>query len=210
MKAGRVARFLSGKRGRAVATALLLLLIALLAVLFREVARQIVVLPALYLFWLFGLLGRSIPQALIWGILVIVALRVAVGALLARRRRAETLPRHPDMEHWGRARTWAKWVERAARGGYDRRRLARQLSELALAALAQREHLPVDQVREALEVGALDVPAPVRTYILAALAAPAARRFPGLRERLRLRPDPLDLEAAEIVRFLEGAVGVGR
>ncbi len=210
MKAGRLAGSLSDRRGRYIAAALFLLAIALLAVLFRDMARQIVVLPALYLFWLLGLLGRSIPQALIWGIFVIVALRVAVGALLVRRRRIETLPHHHGTEHWGRARTWSKWVELSAHGGYDRRRLARQLSELALAVLAQREYLPPDQARAALEAGTLAVPPAVRAYLLAALATPPARRLAWLRERLWGRPNSLELETAEIVRFLENATGENR
>jgi hypothetical protein len=210
VKGGRIAAFLSQKRGRYIAAALLLLLIALLAILFRDVAREIIVLPILYLFWLFGVLWRSIPQSLIWGIFVIVALRVAVGALLARRRRAELHAGQQDTVHWGRARVWSRWVRLSARGGYEQRRLARYLSELALAAIAQHEHLPLEDTRAALEGGTLDVPSEIRDYILAALAGPAPARFGGLRERLQSRPAALRLDAAEVVRFLETLVGVGR
>lgn len=198
-------RTFSQRKTRLLLLVLLLMAAAVLALLFREVARVIIVLPLLYLVWLAGLLWRSIPQGLIWGIFIIVALRVAVGSLLARRRRVDERVRQEEMRHWGGARIWAKWVELAGRGGYYRQRLARQVTELTVSVLAQREHIPVELVEEELAAGRLDVPPRIRASLLAMLRPAPPHRFAWFEQWLGLlrRTSSLQVNPAEIVDYLE-------
>jgi hypothetical protein len=198
-------RTFAERRNRLLLLALLLLAAIVLALLFRDVARTVIVLPLLYLVWLAGLLWRSIPQALIWAIFVIVALRVAVGSLVVRRRRQEEQTRQEQMQNWGRARIWAKWVELAARGGYYQQRTARYIAGLTVDALAQREHIPVDLVEGELAAGRLDVPPRIRAFLLETLREAPPARFAWLGQWLRLLPRASSVRVSpkEVVDFLE-------
>jgi hypothetical protein len=195
------------RRKRLLLLALLLVPIALLTLLFRDVARTIVLLPVMYLAWVAGVLWRSIPQFLIWSLFVIVALRVAVGSLIVRRRKREEQGRPQDTTHWGRARIWAKWVELSNQGDYFRRRLARYLANLTLDTLAEHEHLPAEQVQAELEAGRLDVPPRIRAYVLAALNEPPPGRFAWFRQIIQGRPAPLQVSPEEILDLLEATNG---
>ena len=195
------------RRKRLLLLGLLLVPIALLTLLFKEIARTIILLPVQYLLWIAGVLWRSIPQALIWGIVVVVALRVAVGSLIVRRRRKEGLDSRRAMEHWGRARIWTRWVELSGQGGYFRRRLSRYLADLTLDTLAEREHLPPEQVPAELEAGRLDVPPRIRAYLLAAVQEPPPDRLAWFRQLLKAQPAPLQVAPEEIADFLEAHNG---
>jgi len=196
------------RRKRLLVMALLLLPLAILTLLFKEIARTIIVQPVMYLLWLVGLLWRSIPQVILWIILVVVVLRVAVGSLLARRRRREERRRALGPEHWGRARIWTRWVELAEQGGYYQRRLSRYLADLTLDALAQREHMPRDLVEEELSAGRLDVPTPIRTFLLAVLNEPPPGRIAWLKRLFQTQPTTLRIKPQEILDYLETRPGV--
>lgn len=205
-----LARFFAPeRRQRLLIAALLLLPIAILTLLFKEIARTVVVQPVMYLFWLAGVLWRSIPQAILWAILVVVALRVAVGSLVARRRRREELRYAEERERWGRARIWTRWVELAGQDGYYQRRLSRHLAELTLDALAQREHLPPEAVGEELVAGRLEVPTAIRTFLRAALDESPTGRRTWLRSLLRTRPAAPRIRLTEVLDYLESQSGVG-
>lgn len=201
--------FAPERRQRLLVAALLLVPIAILTLLFKEIARTTIVQPVKYLAWLAGVLWRSIPQAILWTILVVAVLRVAVGSLVVRRRRQEARYDAEGAEHWGRARIWARRVELAGQGGYYQRRLSRTMADLTLDALAQREHLSQDLVREELEAGRLDVPAPIRAFLLAVLDEPTPRRFARLRQFFQASPAAPRLRPNEILDYLESQSGVG-
>jgi hypothetical protein len=197
------------RRKRLLVMALLLVPLAILTLLFKEIARTIIVQPVMYLLWLVGLLWRSIPQVILWIILVVVVLRVAVGSLLARRRRRDERLRAAGPEHWGRSRIWTRWVELAEQGGYYQRRLSRYLTDLTLDALAQREYLSRDLVEEELAAGRLDVPASIRAFLLAVLNEPPPGRLTWLKRFLRKQPSAPQINPQEILDYLEAQTGVG-
>lgn len=202
-------RFPPERRKRLLVLALLLLPLALLTLLFKEIARTVIVQPVMYLLWLAGLLWRSIPQVILWTILVVVVLRVAVGSLVVRRRRREEQLHAAGLEHWGRARIWARWVELAQQGGYYQRRLSRYLADLTFDALAQREHLSRDQVQEELAAGRLEVPTSIRTFLLAVLNERPLGRLAWLKRFFRAQPPALQISPQEILDYLETQLEVG-
>jgi hypothetical protein len=196
-------------RKRLLIMALLLVPLAILTLLFKEIARTVIVQPVMYLTWLAGVLWRSIPQVILWTILVVVALRVAIGSLIVRRRRPEGQFRAEKPGHWGRVRIWTRWVELAGQDGYYQRRLSRYLADLTLDALAQREHLSRDLAQEALVDGRLDVPASIRTFLLATLNEPPPGRLVWLKQFFQAQPAAQLVSPQEILDYLEAQPGVG-
>jgi hypothetical protein len=110
--------------------------------------------------------------------------------------------------------TLARWIQRASQGEYFKWNLAHNVGEIALEVLAYREHATVEQVRQRLREGRLDLPPEVRAYLMAG-QAPRFTRSNGLLRRFRhrwLRPAPsfsLDPALLELVQLLEEQLEIG-
>ncbi len=192
---------------------LLLLLAAVLSVVFHATLRRVLVLPLLYLAWVVNLVLALVPQVVFWLIfllaVLVIIIRSLIGMLLSvrslflSRRRGKALPEPP-----GRVETWLRWIGLARQrhsSSYFKWRLGQLLGELAVEVLAGREQLSVQQVRERLEAGKLDLPPELREYFAACLLLRSFDHFANLRDRLRAdkAADPLDVEPERIVDFLE-------
>ncbi|HWQ12370.1 MAG TPA: hypothetical protein VNL77_06195 [Roseiflexaceae bacterium] len=176
-----------------------LLLAVLIAAAVRGAVRDAVVAPLLLLLWGASLLLGSLPQALLWGLLVLLAAVLAVRSLSGLR--VPALRRRTVPGPAGRTAAWLRLVQLTGRDEYARWRLAQRLAQLAVELLAEREGLPPQQARRRLEDPSLDAPPAVRAYLRAGLVAYQPR--PGSQGRI-LRGGPLDVDLERVVHWLEG------
>lgn len=201
-------------RQRLLLIGLVLLLAIPLTLVLGRFARSAIVVPAMYILWLGDLVFQSVPQVLLWAVLLAIALLVSVRSLAKSQRRVQEV-REGQRESVGQVGVWAARIEAMSRGGYYEQLLAQHLGRLFLALLGYRERLNRREVQQRLEAGELDMPPEVRAYLEAGLAWESPRPV-GLFARLmrRLRPNayasPLDLDPERVVRFLEGRLDISQ
>lgn len=193
--------------------ALVLLLAGLLALAFRDFVREAIVLPIAYAAWVVSLLLESLPQIIPWMIFLAIGLVIALGSLIARPKPARAAgggAPHPR----GPVEALARQIDLAAQGYYFRWHLARRLRNLAVDTIAYRRRSTPEQVKQQLDAGTLSLPPAIRAYLEAELAFGPVSRFADLLRRVRpgapAFASPLDLDPAEVVRFLEAQVEVQR
>jgi hypothetical protein len=185
---------------------LMLLLVGLLALIVTGMVREVVVIPLLYLLWLTRVLFESVPQVVWWvGFLAIAAL-VAWSSLAGPRpappaRQPAPLLRAP-------VAAWAGRFQRAADDRDARWLLAQRLGQLALELLATQEQRAAQGLWQYLRDESSDIPPAVRAYLLAGTRmyrpAPARwQRWWPWGARTEPRADPLGLDPAEVVRWLD-------
>ncbi len=175
-----------------------LLLPVLLAIVFQDFFRETVVVPILYVLWVVYLYVVSLPQALVWGVFLALAL-IAVTLAAPRAtcsRQQRSLP--DSIEEAGRVAAWVERVRLAKRSLYFQHALARRLGKLTLAILAQPKRLEFDVLKAGLLRGDLvdgQMPQEAVEYLEWGLL----RRPPGASTR---RAAPLQAPKA-LVRYLE-------
>ncbi|MCL4505524.1 MAG: hypothetical protein M1434_02710 [Chloroflexi bacterium] len=183
--------------------ALVVLATGVVALGLRDFVSQVIVQPVAYILWLAGLIFRSIPQSMFWGLVVAVAilaawrsLGLARAALFARRRPpGPTIPDQPDRS------ILAAMFDDLARmrdSAFAREKVAFELRGLLVKLLAYREREPAAQIERRIRDGQLVTPPEVRTlladwqhWLSGPPANPWARRWQRILVRLGLgRPDP--------------------
>jgi hypothetical protein len=195
--------------------ALVLFLTVLLTLLFRTIARDLIVGPLLYALWVGGLALGVVPQILFWVLLLLIGLLVAVHSLTERKRQLQSTE-EVKAAYRGRVRTLLRWVQHASQSAYFKGRLARRLTTLAIETEAYRKkHVPGQPRPEYLgsQLEGLDVPPEVRAYLQAGMMPMSASTLTPVSRfvrRLRFRePAPfLDPDLEAVVQFLEDQLEV--
>ncbi len=184
------------------------LLIAVVALLFaplcRPLAREVVLIPLLYLLWLLKFLFDAVPQTVLWPAFVLLLFLILATSLTGghrrRRRQKVSLPGYPPQ----RVAEWAQIIEQAQRNDYFRWRLGQRLQKVALRLLAHNRQQSLADARQQLRHTGGDLPPEVLAYFRASLQPlgylPTARRWQFWR---RAEPSPLDLEPERLVAALE-------
>ncbi len=120
------------------------------AVAFGGVLRDALIVPLLYVYWYARLFVEAMPQGLLWGVFVVLALALLAAPWLrlikdqpASRRRRTEVP-------MGEVAALAERFELSIRGGYFHRRLRQRLRDLAGSVLASRQRRSPDRVRAEL------------------------------------------------------------
>lgn len=190
---------------------LVLLSVVPLALVLRSFARDSIVTPVLYLLWLGHLLLQSIPQALLWALLLVISLLIFARSLIKGHRPTGEVHK-AERDRPGQVTVWARRIHMMSRGSYYQWSLARYLRRLFLAVMAYRERLSRERTRVLLGAGKLDVPPRIRLYLEAALEPTSLRPlnlFARLSQLLRLskQESALDLDPETVVRFLEEQIG---
>jgi hypothetical protein len=185
---------------------LTLLLLGLLALIISGAVREVIVIPLLFLFWLVRLVYESIPQVALWVVFLAIAARVAWKSLAAppaalRVPQAASINRTP-------VAAWAWMLQRAANDRYARWLLAQRLGQLAQRLLASQDEHATRGLWQFLHDESWDIPPAVRAYLQAGThryrpTPPYWRRWRPWGARVESRADPLDLDPAEVVRFLD-------
>ena len=200
-------------KNRLMAILLAALLVGLVVLIVTGAAQAAIVMPVLYAAWLAKVLYQSIPQALLWIVLLIVATYSAVRGV----RLAE--PPAPAAPAQSAPRTtvgdWTRLLWRAQRSDYARWALAQRLGYLTSDVLAPTDRGRARPLWQMLDDGSLDLPDEVQAFLRAGTAASSGAARPRRRWIWRgLRrwppwqrvPDPLALDPAIVVQLLEERV----
>jgi len=188
-------------RRRLLSLTLILILAGLLTVVLQEYTRHLI-MPFLFIVWVGQLLFETIPQAIIWGLFVAIALLIAGCSLFKRSALSPTAPRlQPPPE--GRIESWARLIEQSKQETYYRWQLAQPLQELAIDVLAYRQRSTPRQIKQQLVGNPLDLPPEIQAYLQASMTSFSHLLADRSRFRPGSAPTPLDLALEEIVQYLE-------
>lgn len=182
----------------------------LLAWSLRDLIREVVVVPIAYVFWLIGRAFEGLPQALIWGALVmgtfLTALRLLAGSV------ALLPPTHESLESGGRVSDWMRWIELTRKGRYSKDGLARHIGDAAFAVLAYEQRRSQSEVRLLVRDDELLLPSPLDAYLRAAVGRGSLRqetRAASLLPFRLVRPQPEVVSEVEVILdALESALGL--
>ncbi len=172
---------------------LLLILVAVLVYPARHVISGVIIRAAAYMVWTLNLMGRTIPQQVLWLFLVLLILYIAVGSFYGKRFREESSPEMADPVI-GPVEAMAEWIEERHRGIYFKWQIANLLGKVQQTILqtasrgtSNRIPPPSDRVQAFLDAG-------INTSY--ADYAPD-----GL--LLKKADTPLDIELEQVVDYLE-------
>ena len=179
----------------------ILLIAGLLTLILQNHTRQLIS-PLLFMLWIGRLLLESIPQAVIWGIFIALALLIAGRSLLGRRAIQRSV-RPTIAASPGRIQNWARLIEQAEQDAYYQWQLAQSLRELIMAVLAHHERLSPKEIRERLADNTLDLPPELQAYLQASMTSFSHLLGPKPRFRSRAQSTPLELDPEQITMFLE-------
>jgi hypothetical protein len=201
------------RRKRLASIALVLLLTALLVFSLYAVMHEALSAWLAHVYGTIQTYYRTIPQPVLWMVLIGLGVLIAVRSLLPDERQSpqEKTP----LASRGRVQTIRLWIRQAATEIYFDRRLARHLGQLALEiqSYTSGRKIAPGPMRQRLE--GLDLPPHIREYLKTGLdpitaGKPEAQRGSWLLGWFRSpeiysAPD-IDLE--EIVRYLEDQLEV--
>jgi len=164
------------------------ILVIALALALTDLVRNVLAGPVTRIFYFLGLLFKSTPQVLFWGMVLLFLLIVAGKSVEEVHR-----PAPPDfvapLRPYKRERVafWASQVNLALRGDhYSHTRLIEFLAGLALELDAQDERISVIEIRQRLERGELELPLEIENYLKARANTGYVPR-PGFWQRLEER-----------------------
>lgn len=175
----------------------------------QGVARDSLIMPALFLVWLIGLFFRSVPGWVWWAWFLVIALVFAARNLRTHLKPEPTAPQ-PRGPAQGAIHAWAGRLQAAEHGGYFRWRLAHDLAELSLQLLSYRQRGDLSRAERSEAIELLAAPPQVAAYLRMGLAAPPWQaqdlraRLARLWRRDNEEDAPLLLDPATVVQFLEG------
>ncbi len=106
--------------------------------LLRDAILEMVILPLAYLWWLFKLYYRAVPQLILWVFLVLAVFAsmfrlVPIKMFLWRTRKIEPKPAAGPIENL------SHWIKKSPHGIYYKWLIANRLGKLARELLDQRE-----------------------------------------------------------------------
>jgi hypothetical protein len=193
---------------RIIALGLALLLAGLVALIVSGAIVDVVIVPLLFLWWAAGLVYESLPQALLWGVFVLIALLLVAKSLPWE---SAALPAvDPGPASAGRVSNWSRFLRESGRDEHGRWQLAQRLSRLAVEALAFREQCPAQDISRRLDDGTLNIDPQLRAYLRAGslpyAPTPRYRRRFGRRAKDAPQADPLAIDPQLLIDYLEETV----
>jgi hypothetical protein len=163
-------------------------LVTALALALTDLVRNVLAVPITQTFYFMGLLLKSTPQAVFWG-MVLLFLLVVAGKSLQEVRQPET----PQFSTLARSSKrvqlsfWASQVNLALRGDqYSYTRLIELLAGLALELDERPGRISTVEIRQLLESGELQLPLEIENYLKARLETGYVPR-PSFRKRVAER-----------------------
>ena len=145
----------------------ILIFAVLVAVLvtFRDAVREKVLIPVAYLFWVAGLVFRSIHQNIFWVALVLLSM---VLLLLGLRRKRSPLEASKSAERnrqrGQRVTHWAGQVRRLEDESLWDAISLREIRWLILTVVASQTHLSPPELEQAVRAGTFELPPETRSY----------------------------------------------
>jgi uncharacterized membrane protein len=125
------------KRAQVIAIVAALVTALVLAFALQDVIRETVIIPMAYLWWVLGLYYHSLPQIIIWVVLIVIVVFMLLGSLSTEYMRkgsvkSDTRPLQGPIE------SLAVSIEKARGGIYIKWQIAHRLGNLARDLLIQR------------------------------------------------------------------------
>jgi hypothetical protein len=128
--------------------------------------RDSIVTPIYYLFWLIGLLIRSLDQKIIWAFLVLVAIVVIVRVWMTRPKSYRK--KAPQEEAWaGKSRIaqWSIYIRLMFSNIYGETYFFDEVRQLLFEIMAYQYHVSKSDVEEMIQSGQIEVPEPIYGYL---------------------------------------------
>jgi hypothetical protein len=196
-----------------VGVAVVLLLTIPMTLLLQDFTREVFLVELSRLFWGMRILIESLPQILIWGVLLAVLLVIALRSLGRRRVSPAEDDTGGELVPQGPVQVLTRWIQRSSQGEYFRWSLGQHLAELAWDVMAQRERTTPGQLKERLRAGRIELPPVIEDYMQHTreprFMAPAD---PFFRLRARLRgansSDIADPALESVIEFLEDQIQI--
>ena len=181
---------------------LILLLAILLTPFFRNIIRELIIVPLLYVFWFARFLLATMPQAGLWTFFSVLFALILGVSLLEKKKRKSSAPK-PASVHQGRIESWVELIHKAEREQYFQWRLAQRLQKLTLSAIAHNKGQSMREVRQQLRRGELDLPPQLLAYFQASLQSLGNLPAPKLLFWRQHPPSPFDVDPIQVVQFLK-------
>ena len=174
----------------------------LLTSTFQTFIREAIVIPLLTMLWIGRIILAAVPQAALWSCYVTAFLLIMGVSLLTRRPKKRSTAQ-PTIDTGGRLENLANLIAQAEHDHYFKWRLAQHLQKLSLDVIAYHTGQSVDTIRQQFKQGTADVPPELQAYFKAGLQPLGSISPSQNRLSRRPSPSPLDLDPAEVVKFLE-------
>lgn len=181
--------------------AIFVLIALVLATILNGAVRSLVVEPLMELVWLIQVFAQMVPQALIWGILLLFAMWMAWRSLASPmqlwHRGSSTSQRTSSILSWQHS------FQNGATDDYSRQKLAQRLGQLCTEVLNSHNPETPQTLWECLRDQHNDMPADVRAYLKAGVSSTASTASSkGWGKAAAPNPD-LQLDPERVLQFLE-------
>jgi len=174
----------------------------ILAFPLQDVIRTTVVVPLAYLWWAVGVLYQSIPQVVVWILLIVLISLMLMGSFASDRMRKP--PEDPKIKPApGQVEGLAENLVKMRAGTYYKWQVANRLGRLARDFLIQRGDRFSTKDLSPLSGHDWQPSAKVDAYLETGLYG-SFSDFPNQPWRFRPpEPTPFDIDVEEVVEFLE-------
>lgn len=172
------------------------------AFLLRDVVERAIIVPLVYLWWLFRLYYSIVPQFVLWLLLVAVAFYSAVTVLTPKFNQRAVFRPKPEPPK-GQIEAMVEWMEKSRRGGsYYKWLVANRLGKNAREILAQRDGQPISRKFGRLGGRGWNPPQEIDHYLDNGLNG-SFSDYPHPRFWQKSAPTPLDADPKQVIEFLE-------
>jgi hypothetical protein len=185
------------------------MLSAVLAFALRDVIQRTIITPALYLWWVTGIFYHSIPQIVLWAVMLFLVSIIAAGSILPKEkfRRSEGLQRKPVR---GPIEDLAVWVSRTQGGIYYKWLVANRLGKVARELLLERNGGHTSRSLQRLDGRDWNPPDEVGAYLESGLNGSFADYPQSHWLWSKPNPTPLNLNPQDAIEFLESEMETSR
>jgi hypothetical protein len=182
----------------------LLLGLALLAFVIQDFVRELLLYPLVYLYWSLRLVYEGVPGIIWWGVAIVLLMLLALKSLSKGKGRVQSAQAQGSTS-LTRPQMWMRRIKKTRHGEYFKWQLAREISQLAIAHLANQERLTLEQARDKLASGQLDLPPKIQAYLAAGALSKSFGQYTQAESGLRLpgTQSPLDINPDDIVSYLD-------
>jgi hypothetical protein len=183
---------------------LVIIVLILLAFFGQGIAERLFLNPLISGIWVLQPVIAVLHMLIWWGILLPAALMLALHSL-RRKDEPENEQEAENGKVTSRIESWAVWLNNLDESEYFRASLARQLGDLAMQVLGQKERLEPDEAREKFNRGGYDLPPEIIRYLQWGYSRRPLARPPDIQERIAnlfsFKKDRFEIET--LVEFLE-------
>lgn len=172
----------------------------ILTYIFREQIRNWIIKPVSYVIWYINLVLETVPQPILWAVLILGGFIIFTRALL----KSIPPPDEPPLPNYStqsftRYQYWLWYISTFQTSVFTNEHLGRNLSRLVVDILAFQEHLTLDEVDERVRARTLALPEEIRQLVLTHRLpgqAPSSRRIQRWIDRiLKRKPQTTELTA---------------